>query len=302
VAVDERRYKTPAFRSAVDSKLRSLAKEGNRSVSELRREFLYQRFLARVFTEDASPWVLKGGVGLLTRIPGARHSRDIDLVHLIADPAAADAELREIGRLDLDDHLRFETTRSVSLSVPDALRMKIAAYAGATIWDNFDIDVSCERHFVAEVQSIRPKAVLNLDGVPDLPAFRLYPVVDQIADKVAAMYERHGVTDAASSRYRDLADLTLLIGIGEIDAKLLVAALRSRERHARNPLALPTSLRAPGPGWRDGYPAEANRSPLTAHLHRLDDALVYVGSCLNPILDGTITSGKWNPADQSWTG
>jgi nucleotidyltransferase AbiEii toxin of type IV toxin-antitoxin system len=297
----DRRYLTPAaFRSAADAKIRATARQVGRPFGELRREFLYQRFLARVFARDPGLWVLKGGVGILARFPGARHSRDIDLVHLDADPASAEVELREIGRLDLGDHLRFEITRSVLLSVPDALRLKTAAYTGVTVWDNFDIDISCERHFVAEVQAVQPEPVLDIVGMTALPVFRLYPLTDQIADKVAAMYEKHGGMGAPSNRYRDLADLILLISVEEIDAALLIAALRSREQHARNPVALPAAMQAPGPGWSEGYPLEAKRSPLTAHLNRLDDALAHVGTCLNPILAGTVTSGRWNPAAQRW--
>jgi hypothetical protein len=53
-------YRTPAaFRSAVDARLKSQARRESRTFAELRREFLYQRFLARVFHEE-SLWVLKG--------------------------------------------------------------------------------------------------------------------------------------------------------------------------------------------------------------------------------------------------
>jgi hypothetical protein len=297
------RYKTPAaFRSAVDTKLRTSARQTRRPFSELRREFLYQRFLARVFAQDDSPWVLKGGVGLLIRLPGARHSRDIDLMHLDANPAVAEAELREIGQRDLGDHLRFEIVRSVPLSVPDALKLKMVAYTGVTIWDSFDIDVSCERHFVAELQSIQPKPILDMDGVPALPPFRLYPLPDQIADKIAAMYEKHGDGSVPSNRYRDLVDLALLIKSEEFDADALVNALQSRQQHARNPVVLPTAMKVPGAGWAEGYLAEASRSSLITDLHGLDGALTYVGACLNPVLDGSVTSGRWNPVDQTWAG
>jgi hypothetical protein len=231
-------YRTPAaFRSAVDAKLKVQARRDGRPFAEVRREFLYQRFLARVF-HDESLWVLKGGIGLLTRLPGARHSRDIDLMHLTATPAAAEAEVRAIGRRDLGDHLRFEIVRSVTLSVQDALRLKAEAYTGTTKWESFDIDVSCERHFVAALESVQPRPILEVSGVPPLPAFRLYPLVDQIADKVTAMYETHSHGEP-SNRYRDLVDLALLIGAEAMDAALLHAALRSREKNARNPVVLP---------------------------------------------------------------
>ena len=292
-------YRTPAaFRSAVDTKLKAQARRDGRLFAELRREFLYQRFLARVFHEE-SLWVLKGGIGLLTRLPGARHSRDIDLMHLTATPAAAEAEIRAIGRRDLGDHLRFEIVRSVTLSVQDALRLKAEAYTGATKWESFDIDVSCERHFVAALEAVQPRPILDVDGVPALPAFRLYPLVDQIADKVAAMYETHGHGEP-SNRYRDLVDLALLISAEELDAALLRAALRSREKNARNRLALPTSMQSPGAGWSDGYPAEAGRTSLRKELHRLDAAVAHVGACLNPILDGSLADGRWNPQALAW--
>lgn len=292
-------YRTAAaFRSAVDTRLKSLARETGRPFVELRREFLYQRFLARVFEQEPL-WVLKGGIGLLTRLPGARHSRDIDLLHLTAKPAVAEAELRAIGRRELGDHLRFEIVRSMALSVDEALRLKTEAYTGTTKWESFDIDISCERHFVASVELVQPKPILNVEGVPELPAFRLYPLVDQIADKVSAMYETHA-RGAPSNRYRDLVDLALLVGVEKMDAALLVSALRSREKNARNPVTLPSAMHSPGAGWVDGYPAEARRSLLHAELHRLDAALACVGTCLNPILDGSVTSGTWRPHTRAW--
>ena len=49
----DRRYLTPAaFRSAADAKIRATARQVGRLFGELRREFLYQRFLAGVFARD----------------------------------------------------------------------------------------------------------------------------------------------------------------------------------------------------------------------------------------------------------
>lgn len=40
----------------------------------------FNRFLSRIFSEgENSEWVLKGGTGILARIPSARSTRDIDL-------------------------------------------------------------------------------------------------------------------------------------------------------------------------------------------------------------------------------
>ncbi|WP_420811603.1 nucleotidyl transferase AbiEii/AbiGii toxin family protein [Nocardia mangyaensis] len=50
--------------------------------------------LARVFVDPFGPWILKGGTSLLVRIPGARHSQDLDLLH----PDAAAEVYPDVGR------------------------------------------------------------------------------------------------------------------------------------------------------------------------------------------------------------
>lgn len=290
----------PALRKAVDTKLRNLSQGSGRSMVELRREFLYQRFLARLFHDPGAPWVIKGGVGLLTRLPCARHSRDIDLLHLVPDPSIAEAEIREAGRRDLGDHLTFEVTRSVPLSVAGALRLKMTVYVGATMWDRFDVDVSCEVHFVAEIETVTPKPIIEVAGTPELPAFQLYPLADQVADKVAAMYELHGTTGTPSGRFRDLVDLCLIIATCTLDAEVLAAALRTREKCTRSALTLPNAMHVPGPGWPEAFGALAEQVSLPADLRQIEDALAYVGRCLNPVLSNKITAGQWNPQIQEW--
>lgn len=67
----------------------------------------------------------KGGIGLLTRLPGSRHSRDIDLLHLEADTRLAEDEIRVLGRRDLGDYLRFEIARAINcpLTMPYVSRL-----------------------------------------------------------------------------------------------------------------------------------------------------------------------------------
>ncbi|MFD4433798.1 nucleotidyl transferase AbiEii/AbiGii toxin family protein, partial [Nocardia sp. NPDC058497] len=70
------------FQSAINERIRDRARDLKRPTAELHREFFMQRMLARVFLEPAGHWILKGGTSLLVRIPGARHSQDLDLLHL----------------------------------------------------------------------------------------------------------------------------------------------------------------------------------------------------------------------------
>lgn len=91
------RYGTSAaFLRALNQRLRNVANATGRPVTELRREFLTHRFLARVFSRPDSGWVLLGGAGLLVRLPGARHSRDLDLLHTTSTGEDALLQLREL--------------------------------------------------------------------------------------------------------------------------------------------------------------------------------------------------------------
>src|SRR3954447_15206838 len=74
-------YATPAaLRAALTDRLKKLASVSAFAVTDLQRQFAYDRLLARVFSAtDADRWVLKGAAALLARLDVARHSKDIDL-------------------------------------------------------------------------------------------------------------------------------------------------------------------------------------------------------------------------------
>jgi len=78
----ETRYADPrALRQAMTARLRTLAAErGGGQLSDLQRQFAYDRLLCRVFSADAEGWVLKGATAMLARLAGqARHTIDVDL-------------------------------------------------------------------------------------------------------------------------------------------------------------------------------------------------------------------------------
>ena len=129
----------------------------------------------------------------------------------------------------------------------------------------------------------------------------MYPLPDQIADKVAVMVERHGPRDWASTRYRDLVDLVdlvLIVRSCEVDAALTRAAL-SAQAHRRE-LTLPLTLSAPSPAWVPGYRKAVGDATLPADLRSLEAALAAAGRCVNALLDGTVTRGTWDPTEQHW--
>jgi Nucleotidyl transferase AbiEii toxin, Type IV TA system len=116
--------------------------------------------------------------------------------------------------------------------------LRVTCYTGATPFERFTIDLSTQTHVVAKLDRVRPQPVIELAGAEPLPEFVLYPLPDQIADKVCAMYGRYGATNMPSTRYRDLVDLVLIATTNELDAMLTIRALRGER--ARRGCTLPT--------------------------------------------------------------
>jgi Nucleotidyl transferase AbiEii toxin, Type IV TA system len=290
-----------AFRRSLSDRIKREAKDRGRNPQQLQRQFLMQRLLARVFAEPAGPWVLKGGTGLLIRIPGARHSQDIDLLHADSGIDSAIEDLRRQVSVDAGDPLTFVLGTPTSMTGGvTGVKIPVEVFLGATVFERFSIDVSSELHTVARVERMSPVHVIEIPGLPQLPEFVLYPLPDQIADKICAMYERHGEQERPSTRFRDLVDLLLITTNLALDARAILNALASESQRRR--LTLPSMMIAPGAEWDRGYRETARGSSLPSDLHALPAALERVGSCMNPLLSGTIAAGTWQPDTTAWEG
>jgi hypothetical protein len=136
--------------------------------------------------------------------------------------------------------------------------------------------------------------------MPDVEqhGYRAYPLVDHVADKVCAVFERHGATEAPTTRCKDLVDLVAIALAASVQAESQMTALRSEAE--RRALRLPDRFAVPDRElWERGYAAEAERSLLPL-ARTLDEALAVVRPFLDPLLDGT-AHGVWQPHDRRWT-
>lgn len=290
-------YTLPAsFRRALDARLKAAAKTTGRGMQELQREFLFQRFLALIFAEPDGPWVLKGGVGLLMRVPPARFSKDLDLLHL-EEPTIEEAveELRALTEPREGDHLRFVVGDGIANNQPDnpVAEVKVDGYFGTARYGGFPIDLALKPHLLAAPERHQPAPVVDIPGLTPPPEMLVYPITDQIADKVCAMYEVHG-EGHASNRYRDLVDLVLIVSTLEFEAAAAAEALAAEA--ARREMVLPTAMTSPAAPWTDGYRAYAAQTRVDSALHGIDEALEHVGACLNSLLDGSRAGGRWLPS------
>ena len=77
---EPRQYATAAaFRVALEARLKTTERTEGIDLQRLRRQVSFDRLLARLFSEQNAPWLLKGGYAMELRLRTARTTKDIDL-------------------------------------------------------------------------------------------------------------------------------------------------------------------------------------------------------------------------------
>jgi len=300
----ERRYVDPAaLRQAVNARLRVLVGEDPQlQLTDLQRQFAYDRFLTRVFVApDRERWVLKGAAALLARLHArARHTLDLDLYREESGLDEAEAALRAAAALDLGDFFRFTLSPGRPVTQTGVVRrVPVVAYLGATEFASFHVDVIVGIEMTGEPDDGPPLVATEALGLKTVH-YRIYPLADHVADKIVAFLQRHpgvGGAGQGSTRYRDLADLAVIAHREAISAADLRVALMSEVN--RRDLSLPATLPVPTTGaWRAGYARVARDVPDLAERD-LDSALSTVRAFIDPILQGTAV-GTWDPRAMQW--
>lgn len=291
-------YATPgAFRQALTDKLRVLANDSRWTLPQLRRQFAYDRLLERLYLMD-NGWIVKGAVALLARDLGVRASLDID-VYRAGEADAAETDLRSAAQRDLGDWFRFDIgPRRPAAGGALAVRLPIKAYVGPTEWESFQVDlVGSDLRMLGEPDDVPALARVDMPGLQQR-GYRAYPLVDHIADKIAATIERYGRSaERPSTRYRDLVDLVAIVQRASVDAEQQLRSLASEA--TRRGIALPETFDIPdGALWEPGYAKEARESAL-ASAQTLEQALAAVRPFVDPLLNGT-AAGLWDHEHRAW--
>jgi hypothetical protein len=290
-------YATPvAFRRALTDRLKALAKSSRWELPQLQRQFAYDRLLERLYLMDDG-WIVKGAVALLARDLGVRASIDID-VYRAKSADAAEADFREAAGRDVGDWFRFEIgPRGTVADGAVGVRLPVTAYVGTTAWAQFHVDlVGSDLTMVGKPDEVSALAEVDMPDVSQ-HGYRAYPLVDHVADKVAATVQRYGAAQRPSTRFRDLVDLVAISQGASIDAKEQIRALTSEAE--RRGIVLPETFDVPDRAlWESGYAAEARRS-LLATAHTLDEALEVVRPFVDPVLVGTVR-GMWDHERGAW--
>jgi hypothetical protein len=292
-----RGYASPAaFRRALTEKLAAIAQTGKWSLLQLQRQIAYDRLLERLYAIDEG-WVVKGATALLARDLGVRASIDVDVFRAAA-LEVAERELREATALDLNDWFIFEAGAARPARDGAAgFRMPIRALIGPTEWASFHVDlVGNEVTMTGAPEQMPALARVTMPDV-EQRGYRVYPLVDHVADKIAAIFDRYGKSRSPSTRYKDLVDLVAIASAASVEGQAQVIALRSEAK--RRSIELPRVFAVPDlAAWKRGYEAEAARSLLQLAT-TLEEALGLMARFADPLLDGS-ARGAWDPRSETW--
>ena len=292
---------------AVEMAIKTSAEAANRadpsvSVSERSRQVHFDRLLCRVFSEgDASTWILKGGTGVLARVPNARATLDIDLYMNGYSLDQALTALRRLVNTDLGDYFRFEyfghkqSLAGDQQPYADGYRVTFETYLGTKKLANIGIDLVVGPGDLDDIEVTDPANRIALPRLLTYP-YRLYPIVNQIADKVCATIATY--TTGPSSRERDLVDLVIMASTQPVEAKALRSAINAEAR--RRGLGQPTRLIVPA-AWGRVYEREARKIPVCLRHVSLESAQHLMTSFIDALLQVDHADGHWDPEALNWT-
>lgn len=292
-------YASPnALRAAVVARANTAAKADQRfTVQQLLRQFAYARLLARVFTLEPESWVLKGGVSLLARLPGARHSLDIDLWGRQQSIAEAEQALELASAVDLGDFASFDIgawSERRDVEARPLAQATVHCSIGVRKFVSFGVDLVGGPFPALEPEPAPALRPLEIPGLRDAP-LRVYPLAATVADKLSGIFTRHG--ERLSTRYRDLVDLVTISLSQPLAARDVNTAIH--DELGRQGLAVPAEFAVPdAEAWEIAYRTYAQGLP---HLLGIDfeQAVALVKAFLEPVLGG-LRDGCWRPEHRAW--
>lgn len=268
-----------------DAARRAAAADPSRDVNRRIQQEYFNRFLSRVFSEaEDSEWVLKGGTGMLARVPSTRATRDIDLYRRGFTLTQALDDLIRLAAIDLGDHFRFPYV-SHALSIgndtqpyTEGYQVRFEILIGLTTKGALQVDLAVGTGITGDVTTTDPANALLLPRLVSHP-YRLYPVVDQVADKVCATMTEYN--ERRSSREKDLVDLVVIATTHDIDGTALrVAILTEAHRRQMKPFA---SFAVPS-AWGAGYAKLSKPVPHCAEYRTVDRAADLTKRLIEPAL------------------
>jgi hypothetical protein len=237
---------------------------------------------------------------LLAAFHERRPTRDVDLLAR-ATPNDVDSITQlvrdVIAAIEVDDGVIYELTQLRSQVIREG-----ETYAGVRV--------------VVPARVARANHPLRVDinvGDPvtpkpielDYPAllgssFRVvsYPLVSVLAEKIVTMIDRGDAT----TRERDFADVLLITTRHHIDAGQLSAAILATASHRGSSvqplIQILIDLAAERQNNWQRYLQRSGLTPILPSTYQ--QAIAEIANFADPILSGTVQSGRWDPSLKTW--
>ena len=154
------------------------------------------------------------------------------------------------------------------------------------------------RDDVLKVDWLEPAATLTGDPAVDIiPSVATLALASQLADKVCALFEVHGVDGRHSSRARDLADIAMVAAQQSMEGTELMTELRREENRRLDAgtlvAPLPSELRLAKEqlgDWRSRWTRATRGAPIS-----FDEAQEVAAAFIDPVLKDAVEGKRWGP-------
>jgi hypothetical protein len=268
-------YETPgAFRQALESRINARVKT-NAEMQRLRRLVAFDRLLARLFLNQDSPWIVKGGYSFEVRYGmSARTTKDIDLSlpELTLDTETSKEaiqklwdDLQDAAARDLGDHfvVRIGAPQQEFDAPPGGgARFPVEVLLDRRIFAKFHLDVGVGDVVLGSPEWAKGEEFFAFAGIS--PArFRILPIAQQFAEKIHSYtLPREG---SINSRVKDLIDLVLILDKDAPAPESVRPAIQATFDR-RGTHEIPVTIPAAPPTWTSSFTAmakEANISQIT---------------------------------------
>jgi hypothetical protein len=282
--------------AAITEAARAAAPAMGVKTQDLRSYLIFDRFLVRVFRDPDRAFVLKGGTRMLAFIPTARATMDVDLeTSLGLDDA--EKRLSDLVAQDIGDRLIFRHAGRQDGGSEDQPNLSVArlTFQEEETRVLVKIDLAVHERAGAATVTAPPAFRVPLGRSVESADYLMIAIEQQIADKAAAMMETHHGGDGRSSRAKDLVDLALIATHLPCDAASLRQALewQVQERALEQFQAVDASA-----SIQASYRKAAQRASSVTTDWQEAEALA--NRLLSPILEGSISEGRWNPEAGAW--
>lgn len=294
----KRAYETPA---AFDRAVKKAVKMAEGDPGEGYRQVLRDRFMCRVFHGGNENFVLKGGSGMLARIPHARATKDLDFASTERiSAAAALSEMERIAAIDLGDWCTFRLTKSEESMDENGysrlLKLRFATFVGSEEKDPVLIDLSLDCTTTLPPERITPLNRVMVEGIESCD-YLAYPLPDQLADKLCAIMEKQP-NGYPSSRMKDLVDVVTYACGEHFDFRQLKRAIESE--CGKRGMAVPERFAAPEV-WRPRFGGFAKKSQIPERFASYDVAANLASMFYDPVLsDKDGRDAEWEIDALQW--